>query len=371
MQAIAMPNSNGVEIPCGQCRLCRASRLEDLIGRALAEQRISSRTMSVTLTYAGDGPSSAALVYSDVQKFIKRLRKEYSVRYFAVGEHGSRKARAHWHCILFFRGVAPDLRVDSRQMWRFWPHGFVYPQHPDYQGFRYALKYVLKHQTELASRSFRMSKYPPIGSEFFLRYAEDLARDGLALHSPEYSFSDVTALDRREGRHRPRLFWLRGRTQELFVKHYADVWRRIRGEWPPYTEFFDNVMDRIARREAVFDPADVELFEVELERRREEFAQQRVARVAGSADENQIAFLTLSRSGGLAVLFASGKVHLRIGDGEAWLLDVKDEGALNAQIRALDLPVLEGEALYQWCVQRYGLFRPGCRKLVECDPLAL
>lgn len=53
------------------------------------------------------------LYYPDVQRFIKRLRKQIStifknekIRYYALGEYGTSSYRPHWHILLFTNSVA-------------------------------------------------------------------------------------------------------------------------------------------------------------------------------------------------------------------------------------------------------------------------
>lgn len=54
-----------------------------------------------TLTY-GELPEGASLKPSDVQKFLKRLRKKgHEIRYFAVGEYGDVTQRPHYHLVIF------------------------------------------------------------------------------------------------------------------------------------------------------------------------------------------------------------------------------------------------------------------------------
>ena len=77
---------------CRNCRQCRKNRVNDLVGRCIAEQTRSKQTYAITLTYKGDGPGTAYLRYEDVQKFVKRLRSEgYTVRYIVADEYGSVK----------------------------------------------------------------------------------------------------------------------------------------------------------------------------------------------------------------------------------------------------------------------------------------
>lgn len=87
---------SGSVVPCRNCWQCRKDRVDDWIGRCIAESQFSTKVYSVTLTYREGTPNSATLVYSDVQKFLKLLRfDQYKVRYFCAGEYGTKKGRAH------------------------------------------------------------------------------------------------------------------------------------------------------------------------------------------------------------------------------------------------------------------------------------
>lgn len=50
----------------------------------------------------------ALLYYRDVQLFLKRLRKHIfkyygeKIRFYIIGEYGTKSLRPHWHCLLFF-----------------------------------------------------------------------------------------------------------------------------------------------------------------------------------------------------------------------------------------------------------------------------
>jgi len=69
----------------------------------------------VTLTYDDDFlPYGATLYKPDYQKFLKRLRKKYEVRYFLGGEYGDTTQRPHYHAILFgWRPDDPELFTES------------------------------------------------------------------------------------------------------------------------------------------------------------------------------------------------------------------------------------------------------------------
>ena len=76
---------DGTEVACRKCKLCNRNRVNDLVGRCIAESRYSKKTYAVTLTYANDaGVNAVTLVFKDVQDFLKRLRKRFDVRYFVA-----------------------------------------------------------------------------------------------------------------------------------------------------------------------------------------------------------------------------------------------------------------------------------------------
>lgn len=267
---------DNTEIPCRSCWQCHANRINDLVGRCMAEQATSCQSFSVTLTYAGDTPNAAVLCYRDIQLFLKRLRKNgYSVRYIVAGEYGTKKGRAHWHIVLFLRGktldiveagkrendwqvVLPRFDDDPAARIQFAPwsdpaegRGFAYFQSPDYGGFRYAMKYALKQQgNDSAHKALGMSKKPPLGHDFFMSMADDLVERQLPVQLPTYSFRGE--LDAK-GKHRK--FCLQGRMREMFLDRYQICWRLVHGSEPPASDWYaEQYLDKIARALDERDP---------------------------------------------------------------------------------------------------------------------
>ncbi|MGK7663605.1 rolling circle replication-associated protein [Marinovum sp. E06] len=233
-------------VACRYCWQCRRNRINDLVGRCIAEQKTSTQTLAVTLTYRGDVVNASTLIYSDFQKFMKRLRRAgYSVRYIVAGEYGSKKGRAHWHAILFFSGKSPEFPLDTRVEWDAWPHGFAYFQEPDYKGFAYVLKYVLKDQDAEVSRShLAMSKKPPLGHDFMIQLAEQYVQQKLSPQNAFYSFRDVF-----DAKGKRRRFFLQGRMREIFIEHFIARYQEVHGTEYPYSEFLELQEDKWARGE--------------------------------------------------------------------------------------------------------------------------
>lgn len=114
-------------IPCGQCLGCRIKTSRDWANRMMLEMPYASSAWFLTLTYdddhipvsemldseTGEIVEHATLDKKELQKFIKRLRKKFGdgIRYYAVGEYGSKTMRPHYHAIIWNLPLE-DLRED-------------------------------------------------------------------------------------------------------------------------------------------------------------------------------------------------------------------------------------------------------------------
>jgi len=177
-------------VRCRKCKKCLNTRHTMLAGRALAESITSDHTVALTLTYADwTGTRAQHLAYRDIQLMLKRLRFDgYQVRYLVAGEYGTKRSRAHWHCVLYFTGQSPEFPpVEThKQHWKYWadvPHrndqgapkplGFVFVQRPDFHGLRYVIKYATKDEgTGKSTRKVQMSLKPPLGAVYWTHLAE-------------------------------------------------------------------------------------------------------------------------------------------------------------------------------------------------------
>ena len=234
---------NGTEVGCRECWQCRKRRVNDYVGRCIAESKFSKKTYAVTLTYDGDqGVNAVTLIYKDVQDFLKRLRKKHKCRYIVTGEYGSAKGRSHWHIILFFKDSWPEVTSNKRVDWKYWTHGFSYFQEPDWKGFEYCLKYVLKDQTSRQSDShLAMSKKPPLGHEFFQQLAKQYVEQALAPQTYFYKFGDV-----RDYKNREKGFMMQGKTRENFMETFVNEWEDKYSHEPLselVTDYYDDITE--------------------------------------------------------------------------------------------------------------------------------
>lgn len=162
------PNPSGlatIPVPCGRCYDCRLRSVNQWIFRLQQEEKRSTSSYFVTLTYSTQHVPITphgymTLDYSDVQKFWKRLRKlptSTKLKYFVVGEYGSKKMRPHYHAIVL-NAVMSDVLLA-------WNLGDVHFGGVTAASIAYTLKYMMKdsvipkHSKDDRAKEFRkMSK---------------------------------------------------------------------------------------------------------------------------------------------------------------------------------------------------------------------
>jgi len=106
-----------ITVPCGKCAACISNKRNDWATRLRLEAKYQNSAYFITLTYSNDNipigqiPNQdgellyqlPTLVKKDIQDFMKRVRKglKEKVKYFVVGEYGSKTWRPHYHLLLF------------------------------------------------------------------------------------------------------------------------------------------------------------------------------------------------------------------------------------------------------------------------------
>jgi hypothetical protein len=204
------------KVPCGKCLLCLKKKRSDWSLRLEHEYLDSDSAFFITLTYNDwSVPKKKQLVtssYKDVsikhfmyrntlnkkhvQNYIKRLRndhvkyvskqlkiekkyvKEYSkkIRYFAVGEYGSKTERPHYHILLFNYDIANLAPITAQ--WKNTntgnPLGHVDIGTVTGSSINYVTKYMFKQfnrKTDIREAPFTlMSKKPIIGQNYIDTY---------------------------------------------------------------------------------------------------------------------------------------------------------------------------------------------------------
>lgn len=240
---------DGGFVPCRECWQCRETKVDDWVGRNIAESKTAKAAHVVTLTYGRDleNPTAAGidhlraavLTYSDVQKFLKLLRRHgFPVRYFVTGEYGSKKGRAHWHIILYWQDRVPDVQLRRNVMFDHWPHGWTYWDKMSPQAVRYACKYLVKVAGDENGQIFgpMPSKKPPLGDAWFRDFARQHVDAGLAPQNLYYAFPDVL---RRGEKLR---FYMHGKTGENYLRYYVEA---LTGEPMPEKPLGGSKRDRL------------------------------------------------------------------------------------------------------------------------------
>lgn len=108
------PVGSSVVYPCLKCEPCVINKARLWTSRLILEGRLHDESSFVTLTYANGKNPVLELNPGHLKQWFKDLRKAIypkKVRYYAVGEYGSRTFRPHYHAILF--GVGESLAGGS------------------------------------------------------------------------------------------------------------------------------------------------------------------------------------------------------------------------------------------------------------------
>lgn len=279
-------------VSCKRCWRCQRNRLNDYVGRCLAEASVREWVVVVTLTYADwqqrgpvDDLADVMLTPPHFQKFVRALRKRgHSIRYLCAGEYGSLKGRAHFHALIFGDGPKPDFPQRKQFHHPTWPHGYMFADWAsDERAIRYVCKYLLKDQEHKDGKKqswFSLSKKPALGAEWFARKAEMAIEAGVMPSSFHYvppgGSSGRTYLMTGHTRRRycaqvaagliVRGMFDRKKINEWVLKAYdaavKEAWERRLAKLPPeevaeaYATFYDRtstplekVLDRIGRED--------------------------------------------------------------------------------------------------------------------------
>lgn len=245
---------------CNKCSQCKADKIRDYVGRALAESLHSVGATTITLTYgtdmrvggAVDKPGARVLTYKHVQDWLKRLRRAgYPLRYIVAGEYGSLKQRAHWHVVAFWKERVPPIpeHVFSHGSYRcyrdpFWKFGITAWDKADASAVRYVCKYMMKDAKDPQGQSIvRISKKPLLGAQYFDEWAERHVVAGLPIKDRLYtvpgSYDNKTGLAWR--------YYMSEAATNYVCASFLHQWRERNGALhPPQSDVVERYLDRLA-----------------------------------------------------------------------------------------------------------------------------
>lgn len=147
---------------CGKCPPCLHKKRREWSHRIELEMSQHEHNTFLTLTYSDEMlPPGGSLEPHHLRDFLKRLRRSHEperLRYFSVGEYGSRTWRPHYHAALFnYAGCERQQSTYGKDgltccqrckdVQRIWGYGNVYLGRMETASARYVCGYVLKKMT--------------------------------------------------------------------------------------------------------------------------------------------------------------------------------------------------------------------------------
>lgn len=210
-----------VSVPCGKCLPCLSNRRNDWSFRLQVEWKHSLSSMFVTLTYHPKFlPYGGSLKKRDLQLFMKRLRKRdcnSKLRYYAVGEYGSKTARPHYHLLLF--NCSDEKYIRSS-----WQLGQVHIGKVSLASVAYCTKYIVQPPDKIGDleKPFAvMSRSYGIGGKYLTDQMIQWHRQG------HRNYAQVQNVKCRLPRfYKDRIFY--GRDKEIVSD--LSKWRSIKNE---------------------------------------------------------------------------------------------------------------------------------------------
>ena len=140
-------NGQNTTLPCGKCYNCKARRVSGWSFRLLKQAEVSTSAFFLTLTYDPEkvpitDKKFMTLDKTDLQKFLKRLRKSYgktnpNIKYYACGEYGGNTERPHYHMVIF--------NAHEKNIINAWQLGHVHFGNVSPASVGYTLKYMSKN----------------------------------------------------------------------------------------------------------------------------------------------------------------------------------------------------------------------------------
>lgn len=105
--------------------------------RCHLEAQAHQDTCVTTLTY-DDQYLPPTIRRQDVQLWLKRLRKNHKIRYYACGEYGEQFGRPHYHAILF------GLNAETKSIDNAWQRGITRTDNASIEAINYITHYTAK-----------------------------------------------------------------------------------------------------------------------------------------------------------------------------------------------------------------------------------
>ena len=212
-------DSKVISVPCGKCGACLKNRRNSWTFRLKEEFRKAKSAWFLTLTYDDDHMEWSDQGFMTVRKrtlqlFMKKLRFHQSkinnvkIRYYGVGEYGTKTDRPHYHLLVF--------NVDKtlvRKMADIWGKGQISVGSVNDASIHYVTKYHVNihdhpEMDGMREKEFSiMSRKPGIGFSYVARtraWHENQSRgyvvnNGFKQAMPQYYKDKIFSRGRRLG----------------------------------------------------------------------------------------------------------------------------------------------------------------------------
>jgi len=180
---VKQKDNSFADVPCGRCGFCLSNRRKEWSFRLQKEMRYHESASFITLTYSdsnirylddinsdtGECITYPVLVKKDLQDYIKRVRyyqklvTDSKIKYYAVGEYGSKTKRPHYHAIMF--GVHRKVKLD-----KIWDYGHTDVGSCTLDSIDYVTKYVVNKKDY---KHFLVPPFSCISNGIGLQHLED------------------------------------------------------------------------------------------------------------------------------------------------------------------------------------------------------
>jgi len=255
------------QLPCNKCIECRLEYGRQWAVRCVHEAQMHEQNAFITLTYSDENLKSSKLIYSDFQKFMKRLRKlkEEPIGLFVTGEYGEKNKRPHWHAIIFNwepsdlvharTNERGDRIFSSSTLDRIWGKGFTETGSVTFESAGYCARYAAKKLVhghdgthDFNPISKKSSKHA-IGKKWLERFWPDVFSYGKCiLRRPDGTVTETGI---------PRYYekWLKEKHPEAWVDYVTQVKFKICTEASVKSEAVQQEwIDRLWKRASIGKP---------------------------------------------------------------------------------------------------------------------
>lgn len=162
-------------VPCMKCNFCLQNKRNEWAFRIKYESKRAKTADFLTLTYdnaelpladmkANEYSATeslyAVLVKADLARFMKSMKRkqdrwikshpeyllkpnEWKIKYYAVGEYGTKRNRPHYHAIMF--NLLPQMLENIADVW---PYGIVHRGDVNADTIGYTAKYVIDRKKD-------------------------------------------------------------------------------------------------------------------------------------------------------------------------------------------------------------------------------